>query len=128
MKQILLIHVYFFCDISEYCLASKYVERWNMDLVIALSSSGIEASIHCVFGIVIKSGSQKEYIRYMPSVFSCHGSFSKLPPKESEKKRIGMTLWHILLSMIGASLENASKITSAHHIDRNFAKQVNSRC
>ena len=64
----------------------------------------------------------------MPSVFSCHGSFSKLPPKESEKKRIGMTLWHHLLSMIGASLENASKITGAHHIDRNFAKQVNSRC
>ena len=56
-----------------------------MDLVIALSSGGIEASIHCVFGIVIKSGSQKEYIRYMPSVFSCHGSFSKLPPKESEE-------------------------------------------
>ena len=64
----------------------------------------------------------------MPSVFSCHGSFSKLPPKESEKKRIGMTLWHHLLSMIGASLENASKITGAHHIDRNFAKQVSSRC
>ena len=64
----------------------------------------------------------------MPSVFSCHGSFSKLPPKESEKKLNGMTLWHHLLSMIGASLENASKITSAHHIDRNFAKQVNSRC
>ena len=58
MKQILLIHFSFFCDNSEYCLAFKYVERWNMDPVIALSFSGIEASIHCL-GLWYSQGHQR---------------------------------------------------------------------
>ena len=82
MKQISLIHFSFFCDNSELCLAFKYVERWNRDPIIALSFS---ISFHTLFGIVIQSGSQKEYIRYMPSVLAAADHFQSFHQKNQRR-------------------------------------------